>query len=84
MFGATGSSRIEKVIGRVRTDIVDLEKGMEEVDGEITNNNKVVEVARDNLATLESETDAKNDTLKTARDMAFNVSGKLKELLGTA
>lgn len=84
MFEKKGSARIGKVIERVKTDIVDLEKGIGEVDGEIADNDQVVEIARENLTILETETASKNATLKTARDMASNVSGKLKELLGTA
>lgn len=84
MFEKKGSARIGKVLERVETDIVDLEKGMVEVDTEIAENNRVVEVARENLASLENETQSKNTTLQTARAMAANVSGKLKELLGTA
>ena len=84
MFEKKGSARIGKVVERVKTDIVDLELGMNEVDTEIAGNNKVVEVARGNLIALEAETANKNATLATARDMAGNVSGKLKELLGIA
>ncbi len=84
MFEKRGSARIGKVIDRVKTDIVDLEKGIGEVDGEIEDNNRVVDAVREQLAVLETDTANKNATLKTARDMASNVSGKLKELLGTA
>ena len=82
MFEKKGSARIGKVIERVKTDIVDLETGIGEVDGEIADNNRVVEVAKENLAVLESDTQSKNATLQSARDMASNVSGKLKEMLG--
>lgn len=82
MFEKKGSARIGKVLDRVKTDIVDLELGMGEVDSEIADNNRVVEVARENLVVLETDTKSKNATLQTARDMAGNVSGKLKEMLG--
>ena len=84
MFEKKGSARIGKVIDRVKTDIVDLEKGVGEVDGEIDSNNQIVTRAKEELVILETETASKNATLTTARDMASNVSGKLKELLGTA
>ena len=82
MFEKQGSARIGKVIERVKTDIVDLETGIGEVDGEIDCNNQIVTRAKEELVILETETASKNATLTTARNMAANVSGKLKELLG--
>ena len=84
MFEKKGSARIGKVIDRVKTDIVDLEKGVGEVEGEIEDNNRVVDAMRESLQVLETDTANKNAVLTSARDMASNVAGKLKELLGTA
>ncbi len=82
MLRKKGSGRIGKVIDRVKNDIVELDKGIDEVDDEIHTNNGIVDYQRKSLEALEVSIADKNATLQTSKEMASSVKGALEKLLG--
>ena len=81
-FEKKGLARIEKTVERIKTDIIDLDKGMGEVDGVIDANNQRVAVKKDELAILETEVKNSNATLESAKKMASSLKGNLESVLG--
>ena len=79
---AKGSKRIGKVVEKIKTDIVELEKGIGEVDDEIDSNNQRVETKREELSKIEAEVASSNRTLQTAKEMASSLKGNLQGVLG--
>ena len=77
-----GQGRIAKVIGKIKKEIVELEKGIGEVDDEIDANNGHVAVQEEQLKDLKSRVDSENFTLNAAKTMATTVKDNLKNNLG--
>jgi chromosome segregation ATPase len=84
MFEKKGLARIEKTVERIKTDITDLNKGMGEVDQVIDANNQRVDIAKEELAILETEVKNSNTTLEAAKNMASSLKGNLESVLGIA
>jgi predicted nucleic acid-binding Zn-ribbon protein len=77
-----GQGRIARVIDKIKKEIVELEKGIGEVDQEIQANNDHVETQKERLKGLTTRVDSENFTLNTAKTMASKVKDNLKNNLG--
>ncbi|MCK5617051.1 hypothetical protein KAR91_85100 [Candidatus Pacearchaeota archaeon] len=77
-----GQGRIAKVINKIKKEIVELEKGIGEVDEEIEANKDHVAIQEERLKDLKGRVDSENFTLNAAKTMATKVKDNLKNNLG--
>ena len=77
-----GQGRIIRVINKIKKEIVELEKGIGEVDEEIEHNNGQVAYQEDQLKRVAERVNSENFTLNAVKDMASKVKDNLKNNLG--